>query len=197
MTSDFAHEALLYAGDDAFLDGAMPFVREGLEADEADAARPDRGQARKHQGRAERRRRARLVRRHGRGRREPGADHSGMASVRGRVQRRRIGARNRRADLARPHAGRARRVPAARSAAQSRVRRRLVVPPPLPVRHDGARRCGHRGGRPQPSGRGRARRQTGERRVSRAARFRRPIRRAPSGPARDGAGARVRRRDAG
>ena len=34
MTSEFAHEALLYAGDDAFLDGTMPFVREGLEADE-------------------------------------------------------------------------------------------------------------------------------------------------------------------
>jgi anti-sigma regulatory factor (Ser/Thr protein kinase) len=34
VTSEFAHEALLYAGDDAFLDGAMPFVREGLEADE-------------------------------------------------------------------------------------------------------------------------------------------------------------------
>jgi anti-sigma regulatory factor (Ser/Thr protein kinase) len=34
VTSAFAHEALLYADDDAFLDGAMPFVREGLEADE-------------------------------------------------------------------------------------------------------------------------------------------------------------------
>jgi anti-sigma regulatory factor (Ser/Thr protein kinase) len=33
-TSEFAHEALLYAGDDGFLDGAMPFVLEGLEADE-------------------------------------------------------------------------------------------------------------------------------------------------------------------
>jgi anti-sigma regulatory factor (Ser/Thr protein kinase) len=34
VTTDFAHEALLYAGDDGFLEGAMPFVCEGLVADE-------------------------------------------------------------------------------------------------------------------------------------------------------------------
>jgi anti-sigma regulatory factor (Ser/Thr protein kinase) len=34
VTSAFAHEALLYAGDESFLNGAMPFVREGLEAEE-------------------------------------------------------------------------------------------------------------------------------------------------------------------
>jgi anti-sigma regulatory factor (Ser/Thr protein kinase) len=34
VTAQFDHEALLYAGDDGFLDGAMPFVLEGLEADE-------------------------------------------------------------------------------------------------------------------------------------------------------------------
>jgi anti-sigma regulatory factor (Ser/Thr protein kinase) len=33
-TTEFAHEALLYAGDDGFLDGALPFVLEGLEARE-------------------------------------------------------------------------------------------------------------------------------------------------------------------
>jgi anti-sigma regulatory factor (Ser/Thr protein kinase) len=33
-TTDFAHEALLYAGDDGFLEGTMPFVREGLAAGE-------------------------------------------------------------------------------------------------------------------------------------------------------------------
>ncbi len=33
-TTAFPHEALLYAGDDGFLDGAMPFVLEGLAADE-------------------------------------------------------------------------------------------------------------------------------------------------------------------
>jgi anti-sigma regulatory factor (Ser/Thr protein kinase) len=32
--TEFAHEALLYAGDEGFLDGAMPFVREGVEAGE-------------------------------------------------------------------------------------------------------------------------------------------------------------------
>jgi anti-sigma regulatory factor (Ser/Thr protein kinase) len=32
--STFAHEALLYGGDDGFLDGTMPFVLEGLAADE-------------------------------------------------------------------------------------------------------------------------------------------------------------------
>jgi len=30
----FRHEALLYAGDDGFLEGTLPFVRAGLEADE-------------------------------------------------------------------------------------------------------------------------------------------------------------------
>jgi anti-sigma regulatory factor (Ser/Thr protein kinase) len=34
VTTGFAHEALLYAGDHAFLDGAMPFVQEGVEAGE-------------------------------------------------------------------------------------------------------------------------------------------------------------------
>ena len=33
-TTEFAHEALLYAGDDGFLAGTMPFVLEGLAADE-------------------------------------------------------------------------------------------------------------------------------------------------------------------
>ena len=33
-TTEFAHEALLYAGDHGFLDGALPFVLEGLEAEE-------------------------------------------------------------------------------------------------------------------------------------------------------------------
>jgi anti-sigma regulatory factor (Ser/Thr protein kinase) len=32
--TEFTHEALLYAGEDAFLEGAMPFVREGVEAGE-------------------------------------------------------------------------------------------------------------------------------------------------------------------
>jgi anti-sigma regulatory factor (Ser/Thr protein kinase) len=32
--TEFAHEALLYAGDDGFIDGTLPFVREGLEAGE-------------------------------------------------------------------------------------------------------------------------------------------------------------------
>jgi len=31
----FRHEAMLYAGDDGFLDGALPFLRDGLKADEA------------------------------------------------------------------------------------------------------------------------------------------------------------------
>jgi anti-sigma regulatory factor (Ser/Thr protein kinase) len=34
VSSQFAHEALLYAGDQAFLEGALPFVREGLDAGE-------------------------------------------------------------------------------------------------------------------------------------------------------------------
>ena len=34
MTTEFAHEALLYAGDDGFVPGALPFVLEGLEAGE-------------------------------------------------------------------------------------------------------------------------------------------------------------------
>ena len=33
-TTEFAHEVLLYGGDDGFLDGALPFVLEGLEAGE-------------------------------------------------------------------------------------------------------------------------------------------------------------------
>ena len=33
-TTDFAHEALLYAGGDGFLQGTLPFVREGLARDE-------------------------------------------------------------------------------------------------------------------------------------------------------------------
>jgi anti-sigma regulatory factor (Ser/Thr protein kinase) len=33
-TTEFAHEALLYGGDDRFLDGALPFVLEGLKAGE-------------------------------------------------------------------------------------------------------------------------------------------------------------------
>ena len=33
-TTAFAHEALLYSGDDGFLEGTMPFVREGLAAEE-------------------------------------------------------------------------------------------------------------------------------------------------------------------
>jgi anti-sigma regulatory factor (Ser/Thr protein kinase) len=34
VSSEFAHEALLYAGEEAFLEGAMPFVREGVDAGE-------------------------------------------------------------------------------------------------------------------------------------------------------------------
>ncbi len=34
-TPGFEHEALFYRGDDGFLDGLLPFVREGLERDEA------------------------------------------------------------------------------------------------------------------------------------------------------------------
>ena len=30
----FVHEALLYAGDDGFVNGTLPFVREGLERGE-------------------------------------------------------------------------------------------------------------------------------------------------------------------
>ena len=33
-TTEFAHEALLYAGEDGFLDGTMPFVHDGVEAGE-------------------------------------------------------------------------------------------------------------------------------------------------------------------
>jgi anti-sigma regulatory factor (Ser/Thr protein kinase) len=34
VTGSFAHEALLYRGIDGFLDGAVPFIREGLDAEE-------------------------------------------------------------------------------------------------------------------------------------------------------------------
>jgi anti-sigma regulatory factor (Ser/Thr protein kinase) len=34
IATNFAHEALLYAGDDGFVDGAMPLVLEGLDAGE-------------------------------------------------------------------------------------------------------------------------------------------------------------------
>jgi anti-sigma regulatory factor (Ser/Thr protein kinase) len=34
VTGGFAHEALLYRGTDGFLDGAVPFIREGLDAGE-------------------------------------------------------------------------------------------------------------------------------------------------------------------
>jgi anti-sigma regulatory factor (Ser/Thr protein kinase) len=33
-TNSFAHEALLYSGDDGFLEGVLPFIREGLDSDE-------------------------------------------------------------------------------------------------------------------------------------------------------------------
>src|SRR5436190_12926761 len=31
---EFRHSALLYAGDDEFLEGTVPFIRDGLEAEE-------------------------------------------------------------------------------------------------------------------------------------------------------------------
>ena len=68
---------------------------------------------------------------------QPGADHPRLARL--RRPPRRPGARHRRADLGRAQRRRARRVPAARGAAQPRLRRGRI-PAAVPVRRRDARR---------------------------------------------------------
>ena len=85
--------------------------------------------------RARRRRGGRQLRRHGRAGGQSRAHHPRLARVpRGARRAGTADPRDRRADLGRPDRRRADGVPAARGAAQRRVRRRRRLPAPVPVR---------------------------------------------------------------
>ena len=88
---DFHHEALLYADEDEFLAGTVPFVRDGVWAGEPVlvAVRPDRADG--AGGRARRRGRGSPVRRHAGAGTQSGADHPGVARLRRRARRRAAG----------------------------------------------------------------------------------------------------------
>ena len=133
-TAGFRHEALLYAGDDGFVDGTLPWLREAVAAQEPTLVVVSAARI------------ARL-------RDELGPDaedvtFADMAEVGinpariipawrefvdAHAGQRAPAAGYRRADLGRPHPRRARRVPAPRGAAQRRLRRRRGLLAAVPV----------------------------------------------------------------
>ena len=151
-TAAFRHEAIFYAGPEAFLDRVAPFVVEGVAAGEpvmVALAAPKLDALRRRLGADAD---AGGVRRHGRHRPQPGLHHPRVDRLRRRALR--PDARRRRADLARAQPRRARRVPVPRGAAQQRVRRCRGLPPRLPLRRGPSRPRGdRRGGALPPVGR--------------------------------------------
>ena len=139
----FRHEALFYDGEDEFLSGTLPFVREAVAANEPVLIAVGEAKIRlleRHLGDRGRR----PPRRHYADRPQPGAHHPAVARVRRRpLGRRPPGARDRRA-VAGPQRSGADRVPAHRVAAERGVRGRAVAAP-VPIRLRGALTGGARG----------------------------------------------------
>ena len=162
------HEALLLHGR-----GRLPRRHERLHhrGPRERRARAGGGERRAHRAAASSRSTtagtARSVRRHGRARPQPRAHHPGVAPVpRPRLGRGRRRPRHRRAHLGGAEPGRADRVPAARGAAQHRLRHRARLAADVPLRRDDPRRRRHRRSLSEPPGAGRPRARAGRARAT-------------------------------
>ena len=78
----YTHEAFFYAGAAEFMAGTLPFIRAAADARRADPRRARHREDRRAARRAGRHARHGDVRRHGRGRRQPGPHHPGLAGLR-------------------------------------------------------------------------------------------------------------------
>ena len=137
----FRHDALLYEGDEQFLDGALPFIREGLERDEHVLVVLDDAKAGLVLSELGSDADEVQFCRHARGRSQPRAPDPVVAPVHRCPQR--VGERGpgtRRTRVGGSQRRGAGRVRAARGAAQLRVRRCRRALDALPVRARRARR---------------------------------------------------------
>ena len=149
----FRHDALLYDGDEEFLAGAAAVHPRGLEAGEPVLVAVDTAQDRPAALRAGRATREHV---HFADMREIGGNPARIIPawrqfVDARSSRRAARPGHRRADLGGPQRGRARGVPAARVAAQPRLRRRAPLSLLCPYDTGALDAERDRGGAPQPS----------------------------------------------